>query len=251
MPVEGHDPPAAWVWKQLATLSKKRADEERGIHTRVLRLTTPGEAQFARQKLAQLRAGPTASPPTKSSDAAPSTDEAYSAKLLLSRLPLHEELDAPDPDPVLPLGREATAKRLALHEMAERTRIRLGDIEFREREVNASDADGEGACLFVSLLCASARPEPARRVEASHGRVQADVRHTLAESAAARAAAARVLSHAELTASRLLDDEAANGGSEAAAVAVAAPEEAVEHTQTTRSRRRRLPGCCGGRRRRP
>jgi len=230
MPAAADDPPEAWVRRRLATLAQKRAAEESGIHTRVLRMTTPGEAQYARQKLAQLRAGPTTLP-VRPSHAAPGTtgfDETYGAKLLLSRLPLHEEPDAPDPDPILPLGREATAKRVALYKMSERTKVRLGDLELRDRELSAADADGEGACLFASLLCAAARPEPARRVEASHGRVQADVRHTLAESAAARAAAAKVLSHTELAASRLLyDDEAVVSGSESA-VPAAAPEEAAQ-----------------------
>ena len=226
MPAAVDDPPEAWIRRRLATLAQKRAADESGIHTRVLRMTTPGEAQFARQKLAHLRAGQTKGP---SSEAPPSKvefEEAYAAKLLLSRLPLHEEPDAPDPDPILPLGREATAKRVALYEMAERTRVRLGDLELRERELSAADADGEGACLFASLLCAAARPEPAHRIEASHGRVQADVRHTLAESAAARAAAARVLSHTELAASRRLYDEEASGPELAAPAA--ATEEAVE-----------------------
>ena len=229
--------PQAWIESRMTRL---HSFKDASSNARTLRVTEAADAEWARKKLAQLKAKELlqraqehsqaqpveAAPPSAAAASSGSSAEDMLARTLLARLPLLLPPEPVDDDPVLPKGREATALRVALYEKTLRTRARLGDLELRAREASAAEADDEGVCLFAALIQSSSLPpapsegeeRPQLRPSASHGNVQAEVRDAMARSQAARAAADRVLVvEAGPEATLPLETEAAGAAEEARA----------------------------------
>ena len=129
--------PQAWIESRMTRL---HTFKDASSNARTLRVTEAADAEWARKKLAQLKAKELlqraqehsqaqpveAAPPSAAAASSGSSEEDMLARTLLARLPLLLPPEPVDDDPVLPKGREATALRVALYEKTLRTRARLG-----------------------------------------------------------------------------------------------------------------------------